>query len=122
MPSLFSGYRSNSILDWQHYQIRIKSPLHFHSITSSARSRKSRGIISPSAFAVLRAPRNTPVEVVDKLNKEINAGLVDPKIAARLADMGATAFTGSPAELDKIIVEQTEKWGKVIRTANIKPE
>jgi tripartite-type tricarboxylate transporter receptor subunit TctC len=68
------------------------------------------------------APRNTPAEVVDKLNKEINAGLVDPKIAARLADMGATAFTGSPAELDKIIVEQTEKWGKVIRTANIKPE
>jgi len=75
-----------------------------------------------SAWVGIGAPRNTPVEVVDKLNKEINAGLADPKIAARLADLGATAFTGSPAELDKIVVEQTEKWGKVIRTANIKAE
>jgi tripartite-type tricarboxylate transporter receptor subunit TctC len=75
-----------------------------------------------SAWVGIAAPRNTPVEVVNKLNKEINAGLVDPKIAARFADLGATPFTGSPAELDKIVVEQTEKWGKVIRAANIKPE
>ena len=75
-----------------------------------------------SAWVGIGAPRNTPVEVVDKLNKEINAGLTNPKIAARFAELGATAFTGSPAELDKIVVEQTEKWGKVIRAANIKPE
>jgi len=66
--------------------------------------------------------RNTPAEVVNKLNKEINAGLVDPKIVARFADLGATPFTGSPAELDKIVVEQTEKWGKVIRAAHLKAE
>jgi tripartite-type tricarboxylate transporter receptor subunit TctC len=75
-----------------------------------------------SGWYSVGAPKGTPVEIVDKLNKEINAGLADPKIAARLADLGATAFSGSPAELDKIVVEQTEKWGKVIRTANIKAE
>ena len=75
-----------------------------------------------SAWVGIAAPRNTPVEVVNKLDKEINAGLVDPKIVARFADLGATPFTGSPTELDKIVVEQTEKWGKVIRAANIKPE
>jgi tripartite-type tricarboxylate transporter receptor subunit TctC len=75
-----------------------------------------------SAWFGVGAPKNTPTEIVDKLNKEVNAGLADPKIAARLADLGATAFTGSPAELDKIVVEQTEKWGRVIRAANIKAE
>ncbi len=56
----------------------------------------------------------------DKLNTEIDAGLADPKILARLADFGATAFVASPADLDKLVVEQTEKWGSVIRAANIK--
>jgi hypothetical protein len=68
------------------------------------------------------APRNTPVKIVDKLNKEINAGLTDTKIKARLADMGATPLEGSPADFSKLIAEETEKWGKVIRAANIKAE
>ena len=67
-------------------------------------------------------PRNTPVGIIDKLNKEINAALVDPKIKARLADLGGTAMASSPAEFAKFIAAETEKWGKVIRTANIKPE
>jgi tripartite-type tricarboxylate transporter receptor subunit TctC len=66
-------------------------------------------------------PRNTPVVIIDKLNKEINAGLVDPKLKARFADLGATVFTGSPADFAKLIADETEKWGKVIRAANIKP-
>jgi tripartite-type tricarboxylate transporter receptor subunit TctC len=66
-------------------------------------------------------PRNTPVVIIDKLNKEINAGLVDPKLKGRFADLGATVFTGSPADFGKLIADETEKWGKVIRAANIKP-
>src|SRR5205085_7306772 len=67
-------------------------------------------------------PKSTPVEIMDKLNKEINAVLADPKMKARFADLGATAFTGSPAEFGNFIAEETERWGKVIRTANIKAE
>jgi tripartite-type tricarboxylate transporter receptor subunit TctC len=65
-------------------------------------------------------PRNTPVEIVDKLNKEINAALAEPKIKARLADLGAMAIPGSPADFGKLIADETEKWGKVVRAANIK--
>jgi tripartite-type tricarboxylate transporter receptor subunit TctC len=68
------------------------------------------------------APRHTPVEVIDKLNKEINAGLADPKMKARLADLGGTVLAGSPADFAKFIADETEKWGEVIRVANIKPE
>jgi len=68
------------------------------------------------------APRNTPVEVIDKLNKEINGGLADPKIKARLADLGGDVLALSPAEFGKLIADETEKWGKVIRAANIKAE
>jgi tripartite-type tricarboxylate transporter receptor subunit TctC len=68
------------------------------------------------------APRNTPAEVIDKLNREINAGLHDPKIKARLADLGGSPLEGSPADFGKLIAEETEKWGKVIRAANIKPD
>ena len=68
------------------------------------------------------APKNTPVEIVDKLNREINAGLADPKINARLAEVGASAFSGSPADYGKLFADETEKWAKVIRAANIKPE
>ena len=67
-------------------------------------------------------PKNTPVEIVDKLNKEINAGLVDPRLKARLADLGGIALAGSPADFGKLIADETEKWGKVIRAANIKAE
>ena len=68
------------------------------------------------------APKNTPAEIIDKLNKEINAGLADPKIKARLADLDGTVLVGSPADFGKLIADETEKWGKVIRAANIKPE
>jgi tripartite-type tricarboxylate transporter receptor subunit TctC len=67
------------------------------------------------------APKATPAEIVDKLNKELNAGLADPKVKARLADLGGT-LAGSPADFGKFIADETEKWGKVIRAANIKPE
>ena len=68
------------------------------------------------------APKNTSVAIIDLLNKEINAGLADPNIAARVADLASTVFVASPAELDKLVVESTEKWGKVIRAAGIKAE
>jgi tripartite-type tricarboxylate transporter receptor subunit TctC len=68
------------------------------------------------------APKNTPAEIVDRLNREINAGLADPKLKARLADLGGTPFVGSPAEFAKFVADETEKWAKVIRAANIKPE
>ena len=55
------------------------------------------------------------------LNKEINAGLIDPKIKAQIADLGGAALSGSPADFGKLIADETEKWGKVIRAANIKP-
>jgi tripartite-type tricarboxylate transporter receptor subunit TctC len=67
-------------------------------------------------------PKNTPTEIVDRLNKEINDALADPKIKARLADLGGTVLPGSPADFGKLIADETEKWGKVIRAANIKPE
>ena len=75
-----------------------------------------------SAWYGIGAPKNTPAEIVDKLNKEINAGLADPKMKARLADLGGTVLAGSPADFGKLIADETEKWGKVIRAANIKPE
>jgi tripartite-type tricarboxylate transporter receptor subunit TctC len=68
------------------------------------------------------APSRTPVEIVDKLNQEINAALADPKLKARLAELGGAALPGSPADFAKLIAEETEKWGKVVRAANIKPE
>ena len=68
------------------------------------------------------APKNTPSEIIGVLNKEINAALADRKIKARLADLGSTALVGSPADFGKLIADETEKWGKVIRAAHIKPE
>ena len=70
----------------------------------------------------LGAPKATPAEIVNKLNKEVNAALADPKMKARLADLGGVVLPGSPAEFGKLIAEETEKWGKVIRAANIKPQ
>jgi tripartite-type tricarboxylate transporter receptor subunit TctC len=67
-------------------------------------------------------PKNTPVEIIDKLNIEINAGLADPKIKALVADMGGTVLAGSPAEFGKLVANDTEKWAKVIRAANIKAD
>ena len=67
-------------------------------------------------------PTGTPAEVIGKLNKEINAALADPKMKGRLADLGGTPLLGSPADFGKLISEETEKWGKVIRAANIKAD
>jgi tripartite-type tricarboxylate transporter receptor subunit TctC len=75
-----------------------------------------------STIGGVGAPKNAPPEMIDKLNKEINAALADPKMKARLADLGGTALAGLPADLGKLIAYETEKWGKVIRAANIKPE
>ena len=75
-----------------------------------------------SSWFGICAPRNTPAEIIDKLNREINAGLSDPKIKARFVDMGGAAPLGSPADFGKLIVDETEKWAKVIRAANIKPD
>jgi tripartite-type tricarboxylate transporter receptor subunit TctC len=74
-----------------------------------------------SSMNGLGAPKRTPAEIVHKLNEEINAALADPKIKARIADLGLTPLVGSPADLEKLIADETEKWGKVIRAANIKP-
>jgi tripartite-type tricarboxylate transporter receptor subunit TctC len=73
-----------------------------------------------SAWYGVGAPKDTPAEVIDKINKEINAGLADPKLKARLADLGGTPFALSPAEFGKFIANETEKWAKVIRALNIK--
>jgi tripartite-type tricarboxylate transporter receptor subunit TctC len=68
----------------------------------------------------LNAPANTSAEIVERLNREVNAGLADPKLNARLAELGATALPGSPADYTKLVADETEKWGKVVRAANIK--
>ena len=68
------------------------------------------------------APKNTPSDVVDKLNKELNAALADPKIKTRLADLGGTVLPGSPAQFGKFIADEAEKWGKVVKAANMKAE
>jgi tripartite-type tricarboxylate transporter receptor subunit TctC len=68
------------------------------------------------------APRNTPAEIIDKLNREINAAVVDPRMKARLADLGGTPLASSPAEFAKLIADETQKWGNLVRAANIKPD
>ena len=74
------------------------------------------------AFYGIGAPKNTPPEIVDKLNKEINAGLADATLKKRFADLGSVPFPGPPADFGKLIADETEKWAKVIKFANIKPE
>src|SRR5262249_4564779 len=75
-----------------------------------------------SGWFGVSAPKGTPPVIVEKLNKEINAALTDPKMKGRLADLGGMVLGGSPADFGKLIAEETEKWGKVVRAANIKPE
>jgi tripartite-type tricarboxylate transporter receptor subunit TctC len=75
-----------------------------------------------SAFYGIGAPKNTPADIVDKLNKEINAGLADATLKKRFADLGSVAFPGSPADFGKLVADETDKWAKVIKFANIKPE
>jgi tripartite-type tricarboxylate transporter receptor subunit TctC len=68
----------------------------------------------------LGAPRNTPADVVNRLNKEVNAALADPKMRLRLEELGGVTLAGSPADFGRLIAEETEKWGRVIRTAGLK--
>ncbi len=75
-----------------------------------------------SGWAGIGLPRNTPAEIVEKLNTEVDAALADPKIKVQLANLGGAVLALSPADFGKLIAEETEKWGKVIRAANIKPE
>jgi tripartite-type tricarboxylate transporter receptor subunit TctC len=75
-----------------------------------------------STWYGIGAPKNTPAEIIDRLNREINAGLADPTLRARLAELGGMTIGGPPADLGKLVAEDTDKWGKVIRAANIKPE
>ena len=70
----------------------------------------------------LGAPKDTPPAVLERLNKEINAVLADPKVKARLADLGSEPLTGSPADIGRMLVTETDKWAKVIKAANIKVE
>ncbi len=75
-----------------------------------------------SSLYGVAAPSNTPAEIVDKLNREINAALADPAMKTRLADLGGIVLAGSPADFGKLIAVETDKWAKVIRTGNIKPQ
>ena len=75
-----------------------------------------------SAWFGVGTPRNTPAEIVDKLNTEINACLADPKLKARLADLGGIALRGSPSDFARLIAEETEKWAKVVKFSGAKAE
>jgi tripartite-type tricarboxylate transporter receptor subunit TctC len=75
-----------------------------------------------SAVNGIGVPRATPPEIIDRLNRELNAGLADPKLRAKLASFGASVLVGTPAEYGKLIADETEKWGQVIKTAGIKAE
>jgi tripartite-type tricarboxylate transporter receptor subunit TctC len=75
-----------------------------------------------SAYFGIGAPKNTAPEIIDRLNKEINAGLADPKMKARLADLGGTVVAGSPDDFGKLIFNETEKWAKVVKFSGAKPE
>ena len=75
-----------------------------------------------SGWYGIGAPKGTPAEIIRKLNNEINAVLADPKLKARLADLGGTVLTGSPMDFGKLIVDETEKWGKVVKFVGIKAD
>jgi tripartite-type tricarboxylate transporter receptor subunit TctC len=75
-----------------------------------------------SAWVGVGTPKNTPAAIIDRLNNEINAGLTDPTIKAQIADLGGIALRGSPADLGRLVADETEKWGKVIRAADIKAD
>jgi len=75
-----------------------------------------------SGWYGIGAPKNTPAEIVNRLNNEINAALADPRVKARLSDLGLAVVPGSAAEFGKLLADETEKWANVIRAANIKPD
>jgi tripartite-type tricarboxylate transporter receptor subunit TctC len=98
-------------------------------VTSAMRSQASPDLPTVAEFVPgyevsswygIGSPRNTPVDVVETLNREVNAGLADPKLKAQLADQGGIEIAGTPADFGKLIADETEKWAKVIRSANIR--
>ena len=100
-------------------------------VTTAMRSEALPGLLTMGEFVPgfeasqwygIGAPKGTSAEIVDRLNKEINTGLADRKIKARLADLGGMVLAGSPADFGKLIADETEKWGKVIRAAGIKAD
>src|SRR5262245_16638369 len=122
---VFFGNMESSIEHIRHGRLRALA------VTASTRSAALPDIPTIAEFVPgyeasgwqgIGAPKNTPTDIVKRLNEEINAGLADPKIKARLADLGGTPLVGSPADFGKLIADDTEKWGKGIRAANIKPE
>ena len=78
--------------------------------------------VTSGRFIGVGAPKNTPTEIIEKLNKEINAALADPKIRSRFADLSGSVMTGSPADFGKYLEQEIEKLSKVVRAANIKAE
>ena len=105
------------------------SKLHGLAVTSAMRAEALPDVPSVGEFVTgyevsawygMGAPRGTPVYIIDRLNQEVNAGLADPKLKARLADVGGTVFELSPADFAKFIADETEKWAKVIKFAGIK--
>ncbi|MFO0520831.1 MAG: tripartite tricarboxylate transporter substrate-binding protein [bacterium] len=99
-------------------------------VTSAARTHALPGVPALAEFlsgyaactaAGIAAPRGTPAEVIALLNREVNAGLLDPKLGARLAELGATVRPGSPEAFAAFIARETERWGRVIRTTGIRP-
>jgi tripartite-type tricarboxylate transporter receptor subunit TctC len=100
-------------------------------VTTAARSDALPGVptvaetvpgYEASAWFGLGAPKGTPAEIVDKLNAAVNAGLADPKLKARLADLGGTMLVGTPADFGKLIAEETEKWAKVVKFSGARPD
>ena len=100
-------------------------------VTTAARSEALANIATVAEFVPgyeasvwqgIGAPKATPAEIVEKLNREINSGLADSSMKARLADLGGTALPGSPTDFGKFLADETEKWGNVIRTLNIKAD
>jgi tripartite-type tricarboxylate transporter receptor subunit TctC len=75
-----------------------------------------------SSWYGVAAPKNTPAEIIEKLNKEINEALADPKLTARFADLGGTVLAGPPTDFGKLVADETDKWGKVVKFAGLKPE
>jgi tripartite-type tricarboxylate transporter receptor subunit TctC len=91
-------------------------------IAAGPPNRRRFRVYEASAVVGIAAPKRTPAEIVDRLNREINAALVDPKVKARLADLGGTVLALSPADYGKLNAAEIEKWAKVVKFANIKPE
>ena len=100
-------------------------------VTTAARSEALPGIPTVSEFVPgyevsswwgAGVPKSTSAEIVEKLNREINAGLADPKIKARLAELGGTVLSGSPSDFGRLIAQETEKWGQVVKFSGAKPD